>query len=295
MYRRKPEVLTQELYTLGARCFARKQNGKNEFLNITPEKYRTSEFYFALCLNNDTPVMEDIPESVLTTEFLVKLLNDNVENIQCFTNEALEREAVIKEKGPMKLWQAAIMLDGYQICKIPLNDERIKFFLSLYDKNSPEYEYGFKNSYKSYLREKNSMPEIRNDANNLATIMTIVGTCLGMDNDMAISFGNQIMKASTNRNTMLPIHFEQKVPIKYAKKYDKEEYLREIYRKIGIKILKEADNYYYNVILPANISVVQDNYGYCVKDSKGKTLIHYYDRGDFHNRTVIVDQINVVL
>ncbi len=31
VYRRKPEVLTKELYILGARCFAEKINGENKF------------------------------------------------------------------------------------------------------------------------------------------------------------------------------------------------------------------------------------------------------------------------
>lgn len=164
VYRRKPEVLTQELYTLGARCFAAKRNGKNKFLEITPEEYRTPEFYFALCLQNDTPVMEDIPESVLTTNFLVKLLNDRTENIRCFSESALEREVPMEERGIVKSWQAAIINDGYQIKNIPLNDERIEFFLSIYDKDSSEYKWGFKEYYKRYLREKNATPEPKNDA-----------------------------------------------------------------------------------------------------------------------------------
>jgi len=151
--RRKPEVLTQELYTLGARCFAAKRNGENKFLDITPEEYRTPEFYFALCLNNDTPVMEDIPEDILTTDFLVKLLLDNMDNIECFSESALERETEMSERGPVKFWQAAVIIDGYQIKNIPLNDERVEFFLSMYDEYSSEYKIGFKDHYKRYLRK----------------------------------------------------------------------------------------------------------------------------------------------
>lgn len=157
VYRRKPEVLTQELYILGARCFAQKLHGKNKFLDITPEEYRTPEFYFALCLGNNTPVMEDIPESILTTKFLVALLNENIENIGCFSEAALEREAVMMGIGPVKFWQAAIIKDGYQIRDIPLNDERVEFFLSIYDKKSSEYEYAFKDNYRTYIREKNQI------------------------------------------------------------------------------------------------------------------------------------------
>lgn len=295
VYRRKPEVLTQELYILGARCFAAKRNGKNNFLDITPEEYRTPEFYFALCLNNSTPVMEDIPESVLTTNFLVSLLNDNTENIQCFSESALEKEAEMTGRGTIKFWQAAVINDGYQIRNIPLNDERVEFFLSIYDKDSSEYEYGFKDHYKRYLREKNSTPEPENHASELAGMMTLAGALSGMNSDLAIDLGTDIMNAATDRQSMLPIHYANRVPTEYSKKYDKEEYLIEVYKKIGIQVLQEADHYYYSVILPENVSIVRDDYGYCVKDSNGETLLHYYDRGPFYDRTVTVDKINVTL
>lgn len=295
VYRRKPEVLTQDLYTLGARCFAVKRNGENKFLNITPEEYRTPEFYFALCLGNSTPVMEDIPESILTTNFLIDLLKDSTENIQCFSEVALEREVPITRRGNVKFWQAAIINDGYRIRDISLNDERVKFFLSMYDKDSPEYEYGFKEHYKRYLREKNSITEPKIEVNELAGMMTLGALLLGMENDSAIDFGTFVMNAATDRQSNLPIHYDRRVPIEYSKKYDKEEYLLEIYKKIGIQVLQEIDNYYYSVILPKNISIDQDDYGYCIKDSNGETLIHYYDIGPFYDRTVIVDQIYVTL
>lgn len=295
VYRRKPEVLTQELYILGARCFAAKRNGKNNFLDITHEEYRTPEFYFALCLNNNTPVMEDIPESVLTTNFLVSLLNDNTGNIQCFSEYALEKEAEMTGRGTVKFWQAAVINDGYQIRNIPLNDERVEFFLSMYDKDSSEYEYGFKDHYKRYLREKNSTPKPENRASELAGMMTLAGALSGMNADSAIDFGTDIMNAATDRQSMLPIHYANGVPKEYSKKYDREEYLLGIYKKIGIQVLQEADYYYYSVILPKNVSIVRDDYGYCVKDSNGETLLHYYDRGPFYDRTVTVDKINITL
>jgi len=295
VYRRKPEVLTQDMYILGARCFATKRHGKNKFLDITPEEYRTPEFYFALCLNNDTPVMEDIPESVLTTNFLVDLLNDSTKNIQCFSEEALEREAQMVREGIVKFWQAAVINDGYEIKNIPLNDERVEFFLSMYDKDSSEYKYGFKEHYKRYLRQKNSKPEPKNDVSDLAGLLTLAGVMSGMNTDSAIEQGIEVMNAAIDRQAFLPIHYDNRVPTEYAKKYDSEEYLLEVYKRIGIQILQEADSYYYNVVLPKNISVVRDDYGYCVKDSNKETLIHYYDRGPFYDRKVTVDKINVTL
>lgn len=298
VYRRKPGVLTQELYTLGARCFAAKRNGKNEFLDITPEKYRTTEYYYALCLENHTPVMEDIPESVLTTRFLVDLLKDNPENIQCFSEAALEKEVpmAMNGKNTLKFWQAAIILDGYQIRSIPLNDERVEFFLSRYDKDSSEYELSFKNHYKKYLREKNGTPEPDQSSAKLAGLSTLLGAMLGMTPNSAVEFGNSVMNTVTNRQAMLPIHCRGRVPNEYCKQYDKEEYLLEIYKKIGIQVLQEADYYFYNVVLPENISIVQEGYcGYSVKNSNGETLIHYYDRGSFYDRSVEVDEINITL
>ena len=295
VYRRKPEMLTQDLYILGARCFAAKRNGKNKFLDITPEEYRTPEFYMALCLNNNTPVMEDIPESVLTNQFLICLLNDNIANIQCFSEYALEKEVRMEGRGNVKCWQAAVILDGYQIRNIPLNDERVEFFLSIYDKDSSEYEYGFKEHYKSYIRKKNSTPEPKNEANELAGMMTLVAALSGVNSDEAIDFGNDIMRVTTPRQHMLPIHYDRGVPKEYSKKYDREEYLLEVYKKLGIQVIEEADSYYYSVILPENISVDKDDYGYCVKNSNGEILVHYYDRGPFYDRTVTVDKINVTI
>ena len=183
------------------------RKGKNNFLDITPEEYRTPEFYFALCLNNNTPVMEDIPESVLTTNFLVSLLNDNTGNIQCFSEYALEKEAEMTGRGTVKFWQAAVINVGYQIGNIPLNDERVEFFLSIYDKDSSEYEYGFKDHYKRYLREKNSTPKPENRASELTGMITLAGALSGMNSDLAIDLGTDIMNATTDRQSMLPIHY----------------------------------------------------------------------------------------
>ena len=295
VHRRKPEVLTQDLYILGARCFASKRGGKNKFLEITPKEYRTSEYYFALCLNNSTPVMEDVPEEVLTNNFLVSLLNDSMENIKCFSEAALERELPMAGKGMVKCWQAAIICDGYQVREIPLNDERVEFFLANYDKDSPEYAYGFKDHYKRYLRQKKGVQKPKNDALELASMATLAGAMFGMGNDEAIDFGNAMTNASTDRQCMLPIHYGLRVESEYCKKYDREEYLLEIYKKLGIQVVEEADAYYYTAILPENISVSHDEFGYWIKNSDGEELIHYYDRGPFYDRSVTVDKNNVTL
>lgn len=152
--KRKPDILTQDLYIMGARCFGRKINGENQFLNITPTQYQTPEYYFALCQCNNTPVMEDIPDNILTDEFLLTLLNDNM-NVQAFSQSALERELKVKGKGTLKIWQIALYCDAYQIRYMPLNDERVEFFLSLYDESSTEYKNAFETLHQRYLYLKN--------------------------------------------------------------------------------------------------------------------------------------------
>ena len=153
--KRKPEVLTQDFWTLGARIFAKRMYGKNKFLEITPDKYKTKEYYFAMCLENSTTVMEDFPKDVLSPEFLIALINDNINNIKSFSEEALEQEVpVIGLDSPLKIWKAVLMIDGFNISNITLNDERTDFFLNRYDENSSEYRIAFNERYQQYLRSK---------------------------------------------------------------------------------------------------------------------------------------------
>ena len=99
----------------------------------------------------------------------------------------------------------------------------------------------------------------------------------------------------TDMNNVLPISYDKKVPAEYCRQYNEKEYLLEIYKKIGITIIDTANDYYYNVILPKNLSIVTDSTGYWVKDSSGTPLIHYYDKGSFYDRRVVVDNINLNL
>ena len=295
VYRRKPEVLTEDLYILGARCFAERRGGVNKFLEITPEEYKTEEYYLALCLNNSTPVMEDIPENILSTNFLVGLLNDNVDNISSFSKAALEREAKMQGMGKVKFWQAAVINNGYSIRDIELNEERIDFFLTIYAKNTPQYEYGFKEHYKAYLREKNGEARPRNTTSELAGMLALMGAMSGVPNDEAIEQSTHFMKGATNRKTHLPIHYANMVPEKYSKIYDKEEYLLEVYKKLGIQVEGESDWYYYDVILPDTLLVSMHEGDYVIKDENGKILIRYNDSGPFYDRSVNVTEINVTL
>jgi len=71
-------------------------NGKNMFLEITPNKYKTTEYYFAMCLANDTKVMEDIPKDVVSNGFLIALINENIENVKSLSEEALEQKVPVR-------------------------------------------------------------------------------------------------------------------------------------------------------------------------------------------------------
>lgn len=286
--KRKKEILTQEVYTLGAKCFSINFNEIDQFLKATPKKYRTSEYYFNLCSENPTPIMNYIPKDALTNDLLSSLIIDDPKNIKCFTESALEQIDLSTRTG-LKFWQVAILSSGYAIDCIPLNEERIKFFLDFYDKDSYEYEYSFKEHYKAYLRKKNSTVQT-----NISNLMTYTIAMTGANIDAAIEAGNNVMKSFTNNQKLLPIASNCQVPAKYCKLYDKEEYLIEIYKKLGIKIIDEKDHYYYNVVLPENLSIIQDSFGYSLQKNK-ETLLHYYDRGPFYDRTVTVDEILVTL
>ncbi|MCR5572366.1 MAG: hypothetical protein K6F57_01160 [Candidatus Saccharibacteria bacterium] len=293
VYHRKPELLTYDMYVLGARCFASKlRNGKNRFLAITPEEYRTQEYYAALCTMNNSPVMEDIPTEVLTDDFLILLIDASPENVSCFTQEALER------KVPMvgiKYWQVVIRLNGYLIREIPLNDERVEFFLSVYGKDSSEYDIGFKRRYKEYLRKKSDAKAPSDRSTHLAAMTALAGAFSGISTDDVVDLGNNVAQATTNRTTGLPIQYYGLVPEEFAKQYDKEEYLLKIYEKLGIQVLGKRDYFYYSVVLPEEATVTDDGYGSYRLEINGEPKISYIDRGSFYDRSVHVTDIRCAL
>ena len=292
--KRKPEVLTQDFWTLGARLFAARRNGKNEFLEITPKEYRTEDYYIAMCLENDSPVMEDFPKEILTTNFLIAIINLEAENIRSFSAEALEQEAPAKDlEDKLKFWQAAMLMDGYVAQYIPLNDERVEFFLKHYDKDSSEYNYGFKDKYKRYLRKKEEV--IKHDEIKKVAAIAIDGALSGMRADAAINMANASMRAGLDYTTLLPIEFQGLVPEKYCKKYDTEEYLKEIYQKLGIKILGQHDSCYYDVTLPKDFKVENDSGAFSLIDDNEEVVLKYLDVGPFYDRSVYVKEINCSL
>lgn len=296
---RKPEVLTQDFWTLGARLFASRWHNENKFLSITPQKYRTEEYYFAMCLANGNPVMEDFPDEIITTNFLIRLINDTPENIKSFSEKALEKTAPMNgQNSEVKFWQAAVLLDGYLIRNIPLNEERIAFFLSHYDKDSSEYCFGFKDHYKAWQKKQNKEKEENNTQQQLtrAASLTLLGAALGFGTDVSVDVANADLHDNIKNALILPIKMHNRVPDEFCKKYDKEEYLLEIYKKLGITVVDEYDYYYYNVILPEGFKVETDEYNtYCLKDASGNIVLKYRDVGPFYDRDVYVSEISISL
>ncbi len=291
--KRKPELLTYEMYVLGARCFASRIRGVDRFLDITPEEYRTEEYYYALCANNSDRVMEDIPEEVLTDSFLVSLIRDNISNIRCFTEEALERPVFLVGR----IWKYAMYLDGCLAGEyIPLNDERIEFFLSVYGKDSREYRFSFKRRYKDYLRWKSQATAPSNEeiavASNLALASILAGSATPTE---AIDEASEMVRNNSTRRMRLPIEYFGDVPPAYSERYDSEEYLVEIYKKLGIEILNEADCYYYNVVFPEDVSIVKEERGWYSLKKGNDMVASFYDLGPICDRDVAVDKLMIDL
>ncbi len=295
IHRRKPEILTREMYILGARCFAARysKDDENEFLAITPKEYRTPEYWTALCLCNDTQVMLDVPADILTGDFLMGIFLSDANTIRGFTEEALECELKIRGES-IKMWQFAILYSGWTIRNIPLNEERIAFFCSNYDKDSIEYESAFKDHYKAYLRKQKGAPTPGESYGLLASTLAIGIAMGGKSGDKALDETSEAMSSMRKTQTSLPIRSRERVPEKYCKKYDKEEYLSEIYKKLGIRVIGEEDSFYYSVELPNELTIVGDEFGRCVKKGD-EILIHFYDRESFYDRAVYVDKLNVSL
>jgi hypothetical protein len=293
--KRKPEVLTKEMYVLGARCFASKHGEKNEFLEITPEEFRTKNYYFALCVGNGTPVMEDIPKEVLTPEFLMALCAADSDCAKCCTEEALETTVMpLPDVEGVKFWQFIITVNGTAIRDIPLNEERIEFFRSRYDKDSFEYEHGFKDHYKKYLRKKNNTPPPKNTDTDIAGMLTLALAIGGSGINEAFDAGSKSARRMAGTETRLPIKMYERVPQEYCKQYDREEYLLELYKKFGIEVKGEADYFYYTVVLPEDLTIVDGDYGWYLMRGDEK-LLHFRDIGPFYDRDVDVNDIYVTL
>lgn len=298
--KRKREVISEDIWKLAVRLYVN-ENGISDFLKIVPDKYKDEEFYREMCLCSFNSGMrlfgkgkmtDCVPEEFLTEEFLMSLLEECKENIAFFGESVLERvyRTVVNGKTvSMKFWEYAILKDGYSIRHINLNEERISYFFSIYDKSTPEYRYGLKDEYKRYLREKKKKEGINEDYNSLGLAMSTValGTLMhgkSLDEVGKFNIGTDV----------LPIKFRGEIPEMYLKKYDDEEYLQMMCEKAGIEIVSEYDDLLYKVNFPQGWTVENYGYNYYVKDENGNVIIkYYYDDFQFWDRSLYVDSFNL--
>ena len=311
---RKPEVITEDVWKPAARLYGRRTFEK--IISITPNEYKDEEWYLELfkCTyhlgvrldgrdtyhgcDDRTVLMDYVDQEVLTKEFLTKLLLDDIRNIARFNEYALETKIVtgldvMGNPIEKKIWQVALEADGKTIEYIDLNEERIKYFKSLYDRDSIEY-ITFKYKYRDYKRSKK--PIVENDDLTLVALDALLYAREGDDPTKAID--NEIKR---NRDNMkksvdkLPVFYYGDVPEEYSKEYDSEEYLDMIYEKLGIKIIDDSDYLLYKVSLPDNCSIEYKDYYGVLKDNDGNELIHFFRDDKFYDRQAYVSYINPMI
>lgn len=312
--KRKKEAISADVWKLAARLYARMSGGVNRIMDATPLEYRDDEYYketmrcnFNCGMSLDTNkgnIMDSIPQEVITSKFLVSLLNEDLKTVARFNEAALEMEVPFNDNGEIKtdkVWKVVVKLDGQLIEYIPLNDERVEYFLSLYAKDTPEYKWGFKRVYKDWLKKKNAPQELENvkrrdresvfGAAEETFMHALLFSMEGEDPGKAIDLvADKDRKANAS---MLPIRFHGMVPTAYAKEYDSEEYLAFIYKTMGINIVEEYDSYFYSVELPEGWTVTGDRYWYKVLDKDGNEMIQYFYDSKFYDKDAYVSDITL--
>lgn len=151
-FRRNPKALSSDIWKLASRVYTCKAKF---FMENTPLEFRDEEFYleFLSCsfncgisLNNHkSESMNLIPKEMINVEFLLKLLiyddskwRDKFSNLGAFNEEALELK-VEYNGDSIPIWKYILSIDPNAIEHIPLNQERVDFFLSKNDKDSFAY------------------------------------------------------------------------------------------------------------------------------------------------------------
>lgn len=284
--KRKPDALTSDLWKMGARFYSRMSGNRNSFLEITPCEFRDEEYYREMCssnynagielTDNKGKIMESIPEEVVTAEFIMALLASDINNVARFSEKAFET-LISYEKGgetiTEEVWKFVTRIDGKLIRYMSLNEERVKFFLEHYGKDSFEYNFAFKDKYKEYLDSKDKCDT--NDSVGDASTLVV---------------DNRIRRENRIRTDILPIKYSGEVPDEYCQYYDRDEYLALCYDVLGIEILGKEGNLFYSVHLPEEYHVSKDQNWYEVKDDAGNTIIKY-----FYEREAYVSEIKFIL
>lgn len=271
-FKRNKNALSFDVWKLASRIYTCEAKF---FMENTPLEYRDEEFYleFLSCsFNNGISLdnhkrdnMDLIPKEMINVEFLFKLLKydnskwyDNYANLGAFNEYALETK--INYCGDLiPIWKYLLLIEPNTISHIPLNQERVDFFLSKNDKDSFAYTCYFKKKYKKFL--KSNYNESKNNIND-------------------------------EKVELLPIFFRGQVPTKYKKEYDSEEYLKKVYLDLGIKVIGEYDSLFYNIVLPKDWKIKRNGYWNDVLDDLGKSKIKFFYDSKFYDREVYVDTLN---
>lgn len=305
VYKRKPKALTADIWKLAARFYSRMSGSQNRFLDITPEEYRDEEYFKEMCSSeNKEGIMESIPQELITLDFAWGLLEINKRYVANFNEKALELD-IPEEYGYgkeyNKLWKLVVRLDGYLIRDIPLNDERIEFFLSLYDKDSGEYTIGFKDKYKEYMRKKraekskHTQLEGQEPIQNVAK-RVIIGALAYLEEgeDPTRAIEDESRMKMPQHNSLLPIESRGIIPDEYRKTHDSEEYLEMCYKEMGIQIIGEYDRLFYKVELPTGWTISTEGYQNYVKDECGNLVIQYFYAPQFWDREAYVHFVDII-
>ena len=298
VYRRKPEALTSDIWKLAVRLYARTNNAK-ELLKMTPDEYKDEEYYYEMCSSEELSdlkkgIMEFLPPESVTPMLLGSLLGNGSYNVKSFNEVALETELPIPGQDNTtvleKAWKVAVIIDGYSIKYIPLNEERVEFFLSLYDKDSSQYRFGFKDNYKLYMKKLNNpeaLEKAQQTARNSSMILATVIFGCAMSNSPDAT--NE--KLNLPMSSLLPIKYCGIIPQELCKEYDSEEYLALQYLMLGIVIIEDYDDLLYRVSLPEGWTIENDGYVNYVKDKSGATVITYCYDGSICDRDAYVKTI----
>jgi hypothetical protein len=307
VYRRNKDVISEDVWKLAARLYG--SRFFKEILDITPEEYKDKEWYSELfkCTYNNmsrcdrrdkyynskdkTVLMDYVPKEVLTEEFLINLIKDNPKNIARFNEYALEKKIKLGDEEK-KIWQHLIEEDGDLIELIDLNDERIDYFKSLYDKDSIEY-IGFKYQLRDYQRKNNKKNKPKNS--NYAHVIMDALLYAKDGDDVSLAIENEVnrnRKDMRKSNDLLPIKYQGEIPDEFRKEYDSFEYLEMMYKKYGIEIVEEEDYYLYKVKLPEGFKIEYDNLFGKVIDNDGDMIFCFFRDDKFYDRDAYVTYIN---
>ena len=316
VFKRRPDAISEDVWKLAARLYTGCQSFTSGTLSHIPESYKDVDLYKQMCrchynygieLRGDKQdVMDYIPKEVLTPKFLLGLLRENPNNFARFNEHALEteiRHTVDGESVKEKIWQFMIRENGELIRDIDLNDERVEFFLSNYSKDSSEYIFSFKDKYKKYKKQRDNKEdyerkqrELREESVDTAMRVLFGAMLYSMEGeDPSKAIEDESRFDSIKRKVVLPIKYRGPIPFEFIKEYDSEEYLEKLYKEMGIEIIDEHDNLFYNVVLPDGWKIENtDRYWNHVKDQNGNTVIEYFYDSKFYDRDAYVKDVNPV-